>query len=466
VPEPTYSPRLRTAIVFCGAGTAGAYQAGALRALTEAGIKVDVMAAHGAGVVTALCGAIDGGARLWSPDGPWQSPRLRAAYRWREALRLGGFGLVMAALLIVAPLLIMVFAAAVYAVALLAALINLPDVSARLVDLFRWSISILFSPPILPTMMPRSVVLAMLVVFGILVTAAVKAMRQERSRRRWQGSFWWHLVGSPLEPDEPENLLVDALWTLVRGASTEPRPPSAEIGRRYVDLLTDNFGQPGFRGLLIAVHDLDARRDLVGTVMPPEMHVPMAARRKGPGPREAELFDLTGIQKELVVDFLKGAVRLPVASAPHVMQFPAESFWRGESHRLCDRPELPARLIEEMATAGIEQVVLISPAPPAAVPHGMRSKPLDLRSRMGELLRSIETAALHDAWNAALTRFSGVFVIRPDHNPIGPFEFSGAYDEASDRHRSLQELLQQGYDDAYRQFIEPVAAVGERVEAI
>src|SRR5262249_41398003 len=154
-------------------------------------------------------------------------------------------GLLAAALLIVSPLLIMVFATAVYAVALLAALINLQDVSARLVDLFRWSISILFSPPILPTMVPRSVVLALLVVLGILVTAAVKAMRQERSRRRWQGSFWWHLVGSPLEPDEPENLLVDALWTLVRGASTEPRPPSAEIGRRYVDLLTDNFGQPG-----------------------------------------------------------------------------------------------------------------------------------------------------------------------------------------------------------------------------
>jgi hypothetical protein len=466
VPEPTYSPRLRTAIVFCGAGTAGAYQAGALRALTEAGIKIDVMAAHGAGVVTALCGAIDGGARLWSPDGPWQSPRLRAAYRWREALRLGAFGLVTAALLILSPLLVMVFAVAVYAVALLAALVNLPSASARLVDLFRWSIAGLFSPPILPTIVPRSVVLALLVVFGMLATAAVKAMRQERSRRRWQGSFWWHLVGAPLESDEPENLLVDTLWALVRGASTEPRPPSIEIGRRYVDLLTDNFGQPGFRGLLIAVHDLDARRDLVGTVLPPEMQVPMAARRKGPGPREAELFDLTGIQKELVVEFLKGAVRLPVASAPHVTQFPAESFWRGESHRLCDRPELPARLIEEMATAGIEQVVLICPAAPAAVPHGMRSKPLDLRSRMGEWLRSVETAALQDAWNAALSRFSGVFVIRPDHNPIGPFEFNGAYDEASDRHRSLQELLQQGYDDAYRQFIEPVAAVGERVEAI
>ena len=80
--------------------------------------------------------------------------------------------------------------------------------------------------------------------------------------------------------------------------------------------------------------------------------------------------------------------------------------------------------------------------------------------------RPADWTALQDAWGAATTRFSGVFVIRPDHNPIGPFDFSGAYDEASDRRRSLQELLQQGYDDTYRQFIEPVVAAGDRVGEI
>lgn len=464
--DPTYSPRLRTAIVLCGAGTAGAYQAGALRALTEAGIKVDLMAAHGAGVVTALCGAIDGGARLWGAEGPWQSPRLLRSYRWRQALRVGALGIMAAGILILSPLLVLIIAAGIYALAMLSALVNLPNLSTRLIDLFRRAIEVLFSPPILPTVVPRFVLLALLVVLAVLVSAAVRTIRQERSRRRWRGSFWWHLLGSPLEADEPENLLVDTLWTLVRGASTEPRPAATDIGRRYVDILADNLGQPGFRGLVIAVHDVDARRDLVGTVVSEDMKSALAARRSGPGPREAELVDLTGVQRELVIDFLKGALRLPVASPPHVVEFPAESYWRGESHRLCDRPELPARLVEEMATAGMEQVVLISPAAPAAVPHGMRSKPLGFRGRMGEWLRSVETAALEDAWSTALTSFSGVFVIRPDHNPIGPFEFTGAYDEASDRQRSIQELLQQGYDDAYRQFIEPVAAAGERVEVI
>jgi hypothetical protein len=466
VAESTYSPRLRTAVVLCGAGTAGAYQAGVLRALSEAGIKVDLLAAHGVGVVTALCGAIDGGARLWRPDGPWVSPRLRRAYRWRRALRVGAIGIVAAGVLIVSPLAVMIFAAAMYAVGLLAGLISLPSISAWLIDLFRRSITVLFNPPVIPTIVPRGVVLAALIVLAVLAGAAVRAMRQEPSRRRWRGGFWWRLVGAPLEAEEPEGTLLEMLWELVRGASTEPRPAAAEMGRRYVDILTDNFGQPGFRELLIGVHDLDARRDLVGMVVPSDVQAGVVARRKGPGPREAEIVDFSGLQRELVVDFLKGALRLPVASAPHVVQFPTESYWRGESHRLCDRPELAVRLIEEIATAGMEQVILVSPAPPAAVPHGMRSKPLDLRGRTGELLRSIETAALQDAWSAAVTRFSGVFIIRPDHNPIGPFDFAGTYDEASDRQRTVQELLQQGYDDAYRQFIEPVVAAGERVEVI
>ena len=220
----------------------------------------------------------------------------------------------------------------------------------------------------------------------------MRVLRHDRSRRRWRGAFWWRLIGSPLDPAEPAATLVDAVWGLVRGASQEPRRTPAEIGRRYVEILTENFGQPGFRELLIGVHDLDARRDLIGAVLPAEMRAVFAARGRGLGPREAEVVDLSGVHRELVADFLIGALRVPVASPPHVIAFPADSYWRGERHRLCDRPELAARLIDEIAIAGIEQVILVSPAPPAAVPHGLRAKPLDLRGRMGEVLRSVETS--------------------------------------------------------------------------
>jgi hypothetical protein len=466
VADSSYSPRLRTAVLLCGTGTAGAYQAGVLRALTEAGVKIDLLAGHGAGVMNALCGAIDGGATLWDPAGPWTSGRLRQAYGWRPALRTAGLVFLVALAILLSPLLVLMLAAVAYATSVVAALVNFPTISAWLVELYRRSIELLFNPPVLPTAMPRAVVLALLVVVGVLVSAAVRTARDERVRRRMRGAFWWQLLGSPLTAEEPAGTLVDALWRMVRGASHEPTPAGAEIGRRYVDVLTDNFGQPGFREVLVGVHDLDARRDLVGGVLPAQAREAFELKRSGPGPREAEVVDFTGPQRELVVEFLAGALRPPIVVSPQPAQFPMESYWRGETHRLCDRPELPLRLVEEIAAVGVEQVILVSPAAPAAQPHGMRARPIDVRARVGELVRSIETAVLHDCAVSASARFSGVFVVRPGHNPIGPFDFGGVYDEASDRQRTARELIQQGYDDAYQQFIEPVVAAGERLREL
>ena len=57
-PDRLYSTRLRTALVLSGSGTAGAYHAGVLRALHEAGIKIDLVAGRGAGVVSAMFAAM------------------------------------------------------------------------------------------------------------------------------------------------------------------------------------------------------------------------------------------------------------------------------------------------------------------------------------------------------------------------------------------------------------------------
>ena len=464
MPEPAYSPRLRTGVVLCGTGTAGAYHAGALRALSEAGIKIDVLAAHGAGVVTALGAAVDGGARIWDPVGPWTDRRLHRAYRWRAALRWSAFGLIASAAVLLSPALVLVMAAVIYGASQFAALVNLTAASRWLVDLYRSGIEHLFNPPILPTVLPRALVLALLVIALVLAVAAVRASRADRSRRRWRGGFWWQLVGAPLDATEPGRTLGAALWRLVRGASNDAQPAAAEVGRRYVDVLTDNFGQPGFHEVIVAIHDLDARRDLVGAVLAAPARAAFEARRPGADPREAEVVDFTGPLRELLMGFVDGACRLPVATAPALLEFPAESHWRGERHRVCDRPELVGRLIDELAGIGVEQVILVSAAPPPAAPHTMRARPIDLRARIGEIVRSVETAALADGWSAALNRFSGVFVVRPDHNPIGPFDFRGTYDESSDRQRTVAELLEQGYADAYRHFIDPVVAAGEREE--
>ena len=125
-PEATYSPRLRTGVVLCGAGTAGAYHAGALRALTEAGVKMDVVAAHGSGVGPALLFAVDGDQRLWDPAGLWADPRLGRSYHWRTALKVAALWLTLAAVILAAPSLVFVLGAVVYAAGVAAALVGLP----------------------------------------------------------------------------------------------------------------------------------------------------------------------------------------------------------------------------------------------------------------------------------------------------------------------------------------------------
>jgi hypothetical protein len=464
--EPAYSPRLRTGVILTGAGTAGAYHAGVLKALLEAGIKIDVIAAHGAGVMTALAAAVDAGAKVWDPAGPWTRPALVRAYRWRPALRAAGVGVLVAAAVFLVPALVLAAAAAVYAASVVPALIGQVELAAMIVGLYDRIVAWLFDPPVLPTILPRLLVLAVLAIAGVLIASAVRTVREDRSRRSWQGGAWWHLVGAPLDPGEPTETLLDTLWALVRGASETPRPAARDIGPRFVDVLADNFGQPGFHEVLIAVHDIDGRRDVVGAILAPPARAAFEARRAGGGIRDAEAVDFTGPHRETLVAFLQASLRLPLVTAPAVVEYPADSFWRGERHRLCDRPELAARLVEELAGIGVEQVILACPAAEAAVPHTMRPRPAALRARAGELVRSIETAALHDAWAAAATRFSGVFVVRPAHNPIGPFNFGVTYDEASDRRHTTRDLIAQGYADAYRQFIEPVAAVGERIEDV
>ena len=83
-PDRSYSTRLRTALLLTGSGTAGAYHAGVLRALHEAGVKIDLVGGRGVGAASALFAAIDGGARLWEPSGIWKDRGARRFYGWRQ----------------------------------------------------------------------------------------------------------------------------------------------------------------------------------------------------------------------------------------------------------------------------------------------------------------------------------------------------------------------------------------------
>jgi hypothetical protein len=78
--------------------------------------------------------------------------------------------------------------------------------------------------------------------------------------------------------------------------------------------------------------------------------------------------------------------------------------------------------------------------------------------RLSEQAASMEAAVVRDAVLHTQHRFRAVYVIRPQHNPIGAMDLDGAYDERSDREQPLGELIELGYTDAYHCFIEPVVA--------
>ncbi len=423
-----YSPDRRTALVFGGTGAHGAYQAGVLRALQEAGVKIDVVSGQGIGAVTAALAAIDGGARLWDGSGIWRGPRAAGLYGWRTELVV--IGLLCLVLAIVAC------------------------TSILLVALGR---------PVSPSI-PAALGLLCLAIGGVLAGAVALDRLHAPVGRRGTGRWWWRVVGAPLDANRARELIVDTIWGLIRGAAPIARPDRPALGRRYSEVLAESLGQPGFRELVLVTHDLDTRSDIVAALLRESYRHDFMARRPG-RERRAEALDLAGIGRDHALDVVCGALSMLAGTNPHLMTFAHDTYWRGETHRLADRPGGIARLLEELYAAGVSQVIMVSAVAVATVPHRLAAPGLDLRQRLGEAAASAEAAAVRDAIEQARLRFDGIFPICPAHNPIGPLDFAGAYDQASDRWQTIAELMERGYEDAYRQFIEPVVgASGDHLQ--
>jgi hypothetical protein len=171
---------------------------------------------------------------------------------------------------------------------------------------------------------------------------------------------------------------------------------------------------------------------------------------------------LTGVARDYLPDAIMAAVTVPLVTDWHHITFAADGYWRGETHRLCDRPASLIRLIDELIELGAEQILLVAAAPEAPGPHALAAPRIDGRGRFGEYVQSAEAAIVRDA--TTTTEGVRIFTIRPAHNAIGPFDFGSGYDDRSRRRPVLGELMSQGYEDAYHQFIEPVVgASGDRL---
>jgi hypothetical protein len=453
-----YSPQRRTALVLTGTGTAGAYHAGVLRALHEAGVKIDIVAGRGVGVVGALFAAVDGAQRLWDEKGFWRAPDVQSLYRWRVVPLVVAWSLAVSLAIVAVPIAAVAVGLVVFPIDFLLKIVGAGG-AAGLVGAYLRFAEAAFAPEALPTWLPRLVLL-------VLGAAAVVALVDgwANGPRRGRGAPWWRATRAPMSSRSAIDRCWQVMWDLVRGAAALPQPPPAELGRRYAELLADNLGQPGFRELLIAVHDTDAHRDLLFALVAENRRRDLVRRAttEAAEARRAEVFDLAGVARDHLPDAIAAALTVPLATAWHTVTFAPDAYWRGETHRLGDRPASLIRLIDELIDLGVEQILLVSAAPETPGPHALAAPRLDGRGRLGEYLVSSEAAIVRDA--TTTTGGVRIFTVRPAHNPIGPFDFNGGYDDRSRRHLGLGELMNRGYEDAYHQFIEPVVgASGERV---
>ena len=453
-----YSPQLRTALVLTGTGTDGAYHAGALRALHEAGVKIDIVAGRGIGVVGALFAAVDGAQRLWDEKGFWRSPSAAKLYDWRTAPRIVAWAFAIALAIVLVPIVAVALGLVVFPIDFLLKMVGgggMPNLIAGYIAFADAA----FAPTALPTWLPR---LALLVIGAAAVVALVDGLQARATRAR--GQFWWHLVRAPLSSTRAVEHTWQTLWDLVRGAAQLKEPSASELAQRYTEMAAENIGQPGFRELLIVAHDVDAHRDVLFALVAESRRRDLIRRASSAAAdaRRAEVIDLAGVGRQHLSDAVAAALTLPLASDWHRTTFAPDSYWRGETHRLCDRPGALIRLIDELIDLGVQQIIVAAAAPQAPGPHALTNARLDARGRLAEFLQSTEAAVVRDA--TTTTGGVRIFTIQPSHNPIGPMDFSGGYDDRSHRPQPLTELINRGYEDAYHQFIEPVVgASGEKI---
>lgn len=460
-----YSPERRTALLLTGTGADGAYHAGVLRALHEAGIKIDIIGGRGIGAVGAVFAAVDGGARLWEADGLWRAATVDTLYRWRWTIRVIFALLAALAGVLLSPLLVLVAAVVLYPIGLLLGMAGLAA-GETLARSYTTLLAAAFAPEVLPTWLPRLIAAAVVAALVVLVAGSLVAWRRAPLRRRSRGPLAWAVIGSPLDAGRAIDHFVGGVWGLLKGGAALKTPAAPDLSRRFTELLAENLGQPGFSELLLAVHDVDARRDLIFGLVREPFRRALFPAPSGAAVRRAEAFDLAGLARDHLVDVLRGTLSVPGLTDAALVQFTADSYWRGEVHRLTDRPAALGRLLEEAAAAGAEQLILVSAAADPPGPHELARPRLDPLGRLSEHAASMESAAVRDALRHVQHRFRAVYPIRPPHNPVGAFDLAGSYDERSDRVQSLVESMERGYEDAYRQFIEPVVAVsGENLRS-
>jgi hypothetical protein len=456
----------RTAVVFAGSGASGAYHAGVLKALDEAGVRIDLLVGSGVGVLAAAFGAAGSGSALYGEKGLWREISARRVFRLRSGFRfLRSLGLVALSAFLVP--------------ALLALLLGLLLPAFLAVDFAR--------PGFMATLTQALVALAPgLRLFFIFALAAPTflgflfllfrgAGALKSSKRRFGET-----LESAFDLSGIEREVARRLWEVARGpALNDPPPDNSEIGRQYSALIAENAGQPGFRGLVLRAANLDARKPLV---------LKLVADDRSAAGRGSETDGLVDLKEAAAAPLLYDVVATAFAATPFAsprrVRLPKQGAFGGEVHRIVESSALVGSGLGEAIALGANQIVFVTATArePGPLPERRGLKALaaaflalqernaiesDL-SQTERINRIVETVGHQKStgereWQDPLTgrRFRSVpiHVVRPRRPLLRPLDLDGAVDPSNEVETSLLDWLDEGHRDAHRCFLE--AALGE-----
>src|SRR5204863_8485174 len=153
-------------------------------------------------------------------------------------------------------------------------------------------------------------------------------------RRRMAETFEWLLDATPAR-----DRVAEALWEVARGPNISSRVPSdADLGRKYVSLLSENLGQPGFRELILRTADLETGGALPFVLLDDAHRAAfVAARSRGPRSRLDALPGAIDLRAPgcdaLLFDAVMTGLLAPGVAPVRRVAFPRGGLFGGESHR-------------------------------------------------------------------------------------------------------------------------------------
>jgi len=183
----------------------------------------------------------------------------------------------------------------------------------------------------------------------------------------------------------------------------------------------------------------------------------------------------------MLFDAVVTGLLVPLVSAPRRVVFPKRGIHAGEIHRLTDATVAGGTGVGDAIAAGAEQIILVVAVPERQSPPARRR---GLKAMADGLIASLErrgverdlaeaerinrmvetlghtTTGGDRAWQDPVTgrvfRSLALYVIRPERRVLGPLEIDGILGPVTEVLETPSDLMERGYRDSYRLFVEPV----------